>query len=318
MGIGGVAYGSAGSDDESFKVFDRLLELGCTHWDTANVYGGSEDIIGKWFKRTGNRSKIFLATKFGYTPSYSIDGSAEHVKKACAQSLASLNTDYIDLYYFHRVDTTTPIEITVGAMAELVKEGKVKHIGLCEPSAATLRRAHAVHPIATIQVEYSPLFFETEKNGVLDTARELGVAVIAYSPLGRGLITGQYKSHSDLAPDDFRKVIPKFSESNFPTILALSEKLKSIGHKYGENVTPGQVALAWLLAQGDDILPIPGTKKISFTEENLGACHLKLAQSDVQAIRDAMLATEKNIPEDQAPEFMMKLNYQDTPPLPVS
>ncbi|KDQ12093.1 hypothetical protein BOTBODRAFT_134985 [Botryobasidium botryosum FD-172 SS1] len=318
MGIGGVAYGSAGSDDESFKVFDRLFELGCIHWDTADAYGGSEAIIGKWFKRTGNRSKIFLATKFGFTPDYSINGSAEYVKKACDQSLAKLDVDYIDLYYLHRVDTTVPIEITVGAMAELVKEGKVKYIGLSEPSPATLRRAHAVHKIAAVQVEYSPLIFDIEKNGLLDTARELGVAVVAYSPLGRGLLTGQFKSHSDFAPDDFRRTVPKFSESNFPTILDLSKQLKSIGSKHGESVTPGQVALAWLLAQGDDIIPIPGSKRISYMEENLGARNLQLSSSELQAIRDAMIATEKNLPEDKAPEFIMNLNYQDTPPLPVA
>ncbi|KDQ10667.1 hypothetical protein BOTBODRAFT_163531 [Botryobasidium botryosum FD-172 SS1] len=299
----------------SYQFLDRLFELGCTNWDTADVYNDSEEILGKWFRRTGNRSKIFLATKFGITPDHSVNGKPEYVKEACTRSLAKIGVDYVDLYYLHRVDTKTPIELTVGAMAELVKEGKVKHLGLSEPSAATLRRAHAVHPIAAIQVEYSPFVFDIEKNGVLDTARELSIAVVAYSPLGRGLVTGQYKSLADFPEDDFRRTIPKYSDENFPKIAYLVEQLKEIASNYGEGVTSGQVTLAWLLAQGPNIIPIPGTKKVKYLEENLGALHLQLTPSDMRKIREAVLDTEKNLTGAQYGAKMMEQVYQDTPPL---
>jgi len=314
MGIAGLSYGAAESDEERFKVLDRVFELGCTNWDTSDIYGDSEELIGKWFKRTGNRSKIFLATKFGFTPTFEISGKPEYVKEACAASLAKLGVDCIDLYYAHRADPTVPIELTVGAMAGLVKEGKVKYLGLSEVSAATIRRAQAVHPISAIQVEYSPLVFDVEKNGAIETAKELGMAVVAYAPLGRGLVTGQY-SHADLAPDDGRRGMPKYAESNFPIILRLADQLKSIASKYGANVTPGQVALAWLLAQGDNIIPIPGTKRILYAEENFAALLLKLTPDDVQLVREAVLATEKNLPGDQYSEVFMKMLYVDTPPL---
>ncbi|KAJ6518205.1 NADP-dependent oxidoreductase domain-containing protein [Mycena vitilis] len=314
MGISSF-YGAVESDEERFKVLDAAHAAGCTFWDTANIYGDSEDLLGKWFKRTGKRDDIFLATKFGITPSRSVDGSPANVKTAVESSLKRLGVDHIDLYYLHRADKNTPIEAfhTVGAMAELVKAGKVKHLGLSEISAATLRRAHAVHPIAAIQVEYSPFTLDIEdpKIGLLATARELSVQIVAYSPLGRGLLTGQYKSPDDFEDDDFRKRVPKFSAQNFPNILKLADGLKAIGAKYN-NATAGQVALAWLLAQGDDVIPIPGTKKIKYLEENIAAAKLKLSPEDVQAVRD--IAAEADTSQgDRYPAGMQETLFVDTP-----
>ncbi|EGN97694.1 hypothetical protein SERLA73DRAFT_169950 [Serpula lacrymans var. lacrymans S7.3] len=313
MGIAGLYYGAADTDEERFAVLDRLFELGCTHWDTAWIYNDSEELIGNWFKRTGKRSQIFLATKFGITPTFAVDGHPEYAKQSCAESLSRLGVSCIDLFYLHRVDTTVPIEHTIRAMAELVKEGKVKYLGLSEPSAATLRRAHAVHPIAAIQVEYSPLIFDIEKNGLLETARELGVAVVTYSPLARGILAGRYKSYADVPEDNFIRTIPKYSEANFPSILNLVKVLESIAAKYDEGTTVGQVALAWLLAQGDDIIPIPGTKTVNYAVENMGALRLSLDLIDLQRIRQAMLSTEKDAHGNRYNEYLMSLEYQDTP-----
>ncbi|KAF8600815.1 Aldo/keto reductase [Ceratobasidium sp. AG-I] len=314
MGIGGRTYGKhVASDNESrFQVLDRLLELGCTHWDSANVYGDSEQLIGDWFKRTGKRDQIFLATKFGFKPDGPC-GTPEYVKECIEESLKKLGVDTIDLYYVHRIDTNTPIELTMGALAEYVKAGKIRNIGLSQPSPATLRRAHKVHPVAAIQVEYSP--FETvieQKGHLLDTARELGVQVVAYSPLGKGLFTGQVTSHNDFAEGDLRKVIPKFSEANFPKILALVEKFKEIGKDH--NATSGQVALAFLLAQGDDIIPIPGSQRVKYIEENFGAAQIKLTPEDLKTIRQ--LITESQITGDQYPPALQAMLYVDTPELP--
>ncbi|KAG9074269.1 hypothetical protein FS749_014187, partial [Ceratobasidium sp. UAMH 11750] len=235
------------------------------------------------------------------------------VKEASARSLQRLGVDTIDLYYIHRVDQKVPIEITIGALAELVKAGKIRYIGLSEPSPATLRRAHKVHPIAAIQVEYSPFMLDIEKKGhLLDTARELGIAVIAYSPLGRGLLTGQVTSHNDIPDDDFRKNIPKYSEANFPKILALVAKIKEIGARH--NATPGQVSLAFVLAQGDDIIPIPGTRTIKYAEENIGALKVTLSPEDIKAVREA--TAELDISGDHYPTDYMKYLYGDTPELP--
>ncbi|CAE7091288.1 unnamed protein product [Rhizoctonia solani] len=327
MGIGGLAYGIAGDDESRFKVLDRLVELGCTNWDTADIYaslahyahkvqstnnnqqGDSEALIGKWFKRTGKRDQIFLATKFGIT-SQGPNGAPEYIKQQLNQSLERLGVDTIDLYYLHRVDQKTPIETTVSTLAEFVKAGKIRYIGLSEPSPATLRRAHKVHPIAAIQVEYSPFVLDIEQKGhLLETARELGVAVVAYSPLGRGLLTGQVTSNADIPDDDFKKHIPKYSEANFPKITSLVNSIKEIGQKH--NATPGQVTLAFLLAQGEDIIPIPGTKNIKYAEENLGALKVKLTSEDIKAIRQAIVETE--LTGDQYPAGYMQALYGDTP-----
>ncbi|KAJ7916084.1 NADP-dependent oxidoreductase domain-containing protein [Mycena leptocephala] len=308
-------YGQVESDEERFKVLDAAHAAGCTFWDTADGYGDSEELLGKWFKRTGKREDIFLATKFGFKADLSVDGSPEYMRKAVVASLAKLGVESIDLYYLHRADTKVPIEHTIGAMAELVKEGKVKHLGLSEVSSSTLRRAHAVHPIAAVQVEYSPFTLDIEdpKINLLNTARELGVKIVAYSPLGRGLLTGQYKSTGDFEDTDFRKYIARHNATNFPNILKLADGLKALGAKYG-GATGGQIALAWLLALGDDIIPIPGTKKIKYLEENIAAGALTLSAGDVQAVRD--VANKADAAHgDRYPEVMMAQMFVETPAL---
>lgn len=310
MGIGGLAYGKIEGDDESrFAVLDKLVELGCTNWDTADIYGDSEVLIGNWFKRTGKRDKIFLATKFALTPNGPC-GTPEYIKEASTKSLQRLGVDTIDLYYVHRIDQKVPIETTMAALVELVNAGKIRYIGLSEPSPATLRRAHKVHPIAAIQVEYSPFVMDIEQKGhLLETARELGITVVAYSPLGRGLLTGQITSHADLPDDDFRKNIPKYSEANFPKMASLISKIKEVGKRH--NATAGQVTLAFLLAQGDDIIPIPGTKKLQYAEENLGALKITLTPQEILTIRQAI--TETELTGDQYPPGYMSSLYGDTP-----
>ncbi|KAJ6532843.1 NADP-dependent oxidoreductase domain-containing protein [Mycena vulgaris] len=304
MGISAF-YGEVESDEERFKVFDAAHAAGCTFWDSADVYADSEELIGKWFKRTGKRADIFLATKFGFMPDLSVDGSPAHVREAAEASLAKLGVETIDLYYLHRVDVKTPIEHTVGAMAELVKEGKVKYLGLSEVSASTLRRAHAVPPISALQ---------DPKIDLLNTARELGVQIVAYSPLGRGLLTGQFKSPDDFDDTDFRKHIARYNATNLPNILKLADGLKSIGAKYG-GATGGQVALAWLLAQGDDIIPIPGTKRSRYyLQENIAAGGVKLSAEDVQAVRD--VATKADAAQgERYPPAMMAQMFVETPAL---
>ncbi|KAF8837224.1 Aldo/keto reductase [Paxillus ammoniavirescens] len=306
-------YGETESDEERFKVLDTALSNGCTFWDTANIYGDNEALIGKWFKKTGKRDQIFLATKFGIVRNkptkHGVDGSAENAHESFNTSLKLLGVPYVDLFYLHRPDPDVPIEVTVGAMAELVKQGKVKYLGLSECSADTLRRAHAIHPIAALQVEYSPFTLDIEKNDVLKTARELGTKIIAYSPLGRGLLTGRFKSPDDFDADDFRRNIPKYSKENFPQILKLAEELANIGKEY--NATAGQVALAWLLAQGNDVIPIPGTKKIKYLEENLAAANISLSPETVQKVRDIAEATV--FEGDRYPGPGMKLLFAETP-----
>ncbi|KAK4069132.1 hypothetical protein Trihar35433_5711 [Trichoderma harzianum] len=296
MGLSSM-YGFGGSDEDRFKVLDRAHELGNTFWDTADVYGDSEELLGKWFKHSGKRDDIFLATKCGgvYDPSTgkaSIRSDPEYVRQACDKSLQLLGVSHIDLFYLHRVDKETPVELTIKALAELKEQGKIRHLGLCEVSAATLRRAHAVHPITAIQVEYSPFSVDIEKPqiDILRTARELGIAIVAYSPLGRGMLTGQIRSRDDFDADDFRKSLPRFSKENFPKNLALVEKIGTIATSKG--VTPGQLTLAWLLAQGADIFPIPGTKKIKYLEENLGAVNVELSTDEDAEIRKAIDETE--------------------------
>ncbi|KAI5996347.1 NADP-dependent oxidoreductase domain-containing protein [Pisolithus albus] len=309
-------YGPTGPDEERLKVLDAAFEHGCTFWDTANVYGDSEDLIGKWFKRTGKRDSIFLATKFGVDrakPS-GIDGSPEGAETSLKRSLERLGVETIDLYYLHRPDSEVPIEVTIGAMVEFVKAGKVKYLGISECSASTLRRAHAVHPIAALQVEYSAFTLDIEdpKIGLLQTARELGITIVAYSPVGRGLITGQYKSPKDFAEDDFRRLIPRYSEENFPNILKLADKLKEFGERH--NATAAQVALAWLLAQGNDIIPIPGTKRIKYLKENLDSIHVHLSPAEVQEIRRFVEKADWTV-GDRYPPASMKSLYGATPEL---
>ncbi|KAJ7922672.1 NADP-dependent oxidoreductase domain-containing protein [Mycena leptocephala] len=315
MGIAG-AYGAVGDDEERFKVLDAAYAAGCTMWDTADIYGDSEELLGKWFKRTGKRDEIFLATKFGFVAMTGrvIDGSPEYARKAVEKSLKRLGVECIDLYYLHRADPHVPIEHTVREMAEFVKEGKVKYLGLSEVSAATLRRAHAVHPIAAVQVEYSPFTLDIEdpKFALLETCRELGIATIAYSPLGRGLLSGIYRSPDDFDKDDFRRLIERYSAANFPNILKIADGLTDIGKKY--NATSSQVALAWLLAQGDDVIPIPGTKKLKYLEENLAAVKVALSAEDVTAIRK--LAVDADAQQGgRYPPGLLEVMFVDTPAL---
>ncbi|KAI0063910.1 Aldo/keto reductase [Artomyces pyxidatus] len=316
MGIAAF-YGDALPDEERFKILDAVYESGCTNWDTADVYMDSEDLLGKWFKRTGKRDDIFVATKFGAgSPSgKQVDGSPAYVRQAFGKSVSRLGVEKIDLYYLHRPDPTVPIEHTVGAMAELVKEGKVTYLGLSEVSASTLRRAHAVHPIAAVQVEYSPftLDIESKDNAVLQTARELGIAIVAYSPLGRGLLTGKYKGPEDFAEGDFRRYIPRFSQENFPKVLKVADDLKEIGDRHG--ATSGQVALAWLLAQGPDVIPIPGTRSVKYLKENLDAVEVKLTQEEVQEVRQIAEQADA-VMGDRYPPGMLETLFADTPPLP--
>ncbi|KAF9527695.1 NADP-dependent oxidoreductase domain-containing protein [Crepidotus variabilis] len=275
-------YGGVPSDEERLKILDTVFAEGCTFWDTADIYGDSEALLGKWFQRSGRRNQIFLSTKFGFTVE-GANNTPEYMRSRITNSLKLLRTNRIDLYFAHRVNRETPIEQTIRAMAELIKEGKVRYLGLSEVSADTLRRAHAVHPIAAVQVEYSPLTLDIEQIGLLQACRELGVAVIAYSPLGRGMLTGAIRKNSDFDADDLRRYIPKYSQENFPKLLEVIDFLAELGNKH--QATPGQITLAWLLAQGPDIIPIPGTKNVKYLRENLGATKIKLSAKEVVAIR---------------------------------
>jgi len=277
------------NDDESIKTLHHALEIGVGFWDTADVYGPflNEELIGKAMK--GNRQKITLATKFGIVRDPSnpqlrgFNGSAGYVKNACEASLKRLQTDSIDLYYLHRVDASTPIEETAGAMAALVKEGKIKGIGFSEISSATLRRAHAVHPVTAVQSEYS-LWTRDPEDGILETCRELGIAFVAYSPLGRGFLTGQIKKESDFDASDYRRFSPRFQGENFQKNLDLVTALENLAAK--KSCTASQLALAWVMAQGDHIFPIPGTKRIKYLDENVGALNVSLTKEELKEIND--------------------------------
>ncbi|MDQ1727237.1 MAG: hypothetical protein QOK14_1282 [Frankiaceae bacterium] len=281
-------YGAT-DDAESTAVILRALDLGCTFLDTADMYGPftNELLVGAAI--TGRRDEVQLATKFGNQRAadgsrLGVNGRPEYVRAACDASLERLGVDHIDLYYQHRVDKTVPIEETVGAMAELVTAGKVRHLGLSEASSATIRRAHAVHPITALQTEYS-LWSRDPEGDVLATARELGIGFVAYSPLGRGFLTGQITSPEDFAPDDFRRHHPRFQGENFAKNLDLVARVKDIATAKG--CTPGQLALAWVLAQGDDIVPIPGTKRLGYLEENLAALSVELTHDDLRRLDEA-------------------------------
>jgi aryl-alcohol dehydrogenase-like predicted oxidoreductase len=279
-------YGT-GDDAESIATIHRALELGVTLLDTADMYGPftNEKLVGRAIR--DRRDRVVLATKFGNERSergeyLGIRGDPEYVRKACDGSLQRLGVDHIDLYYQHRVDTKVPIEETVGAMAELVKAGKVRHLGLSEAAPETIRRAHATHPIAALQTEWSLWTRDVEENGVLDTVRELGIGFVPYSPLGRGFLTGQYKSYDDLPADDFRRRNPRFQGENFQKNLNLVTAVERIAKKKG--VTPAQLALAWLLSRGDDVVPIPGTKHVARLEENAGAADVELTGEELREI----------------------------------
>jgi aryl-alcohol dehydrogenase-like predicted oxidoreductase len=275
-------YGD-GDDDESIATIHRSLELGVTFLDTSDMYGRghNEELVGRAI--SGRRDEVVLATKFGIRrgddpADRSIDGSPEYVKQACEASLRRLNVDHIDLYYQHRVDRSTPIEETVGAMAELVSEGKVRYLGLSEAAPDTIRRAHSTHPISALQTEYS-LWTRDPEDEILPVVRELGIGFVAYSPLGRGFLTGQIQSEDDFAENDFRRFNPRFKGENLRRNLELVERVREMAEEKG--VTAGQLALAWVLAEGDDIVPIPGTKRVRYLEENAGAIDAELTADDL-------------------------------------
>ncbi|OTA97925.1 hypothetical protein M434DRAFT_64680 [Hypoxylon sp. CO27-5] len=293
MGLS-MSYGKPMPDEQRLQLLDHAHRIGETFWDTSDFYGDSEDLIGKWFARTGKRSDIFLATKFGGVfhedGGFGFRGDAAYVHEACDKSLKRLGVDYIDLWYPHRLDGSTPVEHIVAGMVKMKEQGKIRHLGLCEVSAATLRRAYAVHPITAVQVEYSPFTTDIEdpKTNLLATCRELGVAIVAYSPLSRGLLSGKIQSPSDFEQGDVRRHYPRFSPENFPKNMAVVEELKAIAEKKG--CTAAQLTLAWLLSQGDDIFPIPGTTKIASLEENCAAASIELTADEEARIRSLVNA----------------------------
>ncbi|MGQ0838364.1 aldo/keto reductase [Actinokineospora sp.] len=301
-------YGQ-GDETESVATIRRALDLGVTLLDTSDMYGPhtNEVLVGKAI--AGRRDEVALATKFGIvrdpeTPARrGIRGDAAYVREACEGSLRRLGVDHIDLYYQHRVDPNTPIEETVGAMAELVAEGKVRHLGLSEAGADTIRRAHAVHPITALQTEWS-LWSRDIEDAIVPTVRELGIGVVAYSPLGRGFLTGRFASTADFGAGDFRGTAqPRFAEGNLEKNLAIVEVLKKLAAKRG--VTPGQLALAWVQSRGSDVVPIPGTKRLKYLEENVAAVAIGLSDEDIAAVEAAV--PTGGVAGDRYPAEAMKM-----------
>jgi len=297
---------SGRNDEESIQVLHHAFERGITFFDTADAYGPhtNEVLVGKAIKDF--RKSITLATKFGIVRvpadpmKRGFNGKPDYVRASCEGSLKRLDTDVIDLYYLHRKDPNTPIEETVGAMAELVKEGKIRAIGLSEVNAETLRKAHAVHPITALQSEYS-LWTRDPEDGILQTCQELGIAFVAYSPLGRGFLTGQIKTFEDLEPDDYRRNSPRFQGGNFDKNLRLVQKIEELAAQ--KNCTAAQLALAWVLAQGEFIFPIPGTKRMKYLDENIGALDVQLSQKDLDEIES--IAPKGAAAGPRYPENMM-------------
>ena len=306
MGMSGV-YGAA-DEVESIDTIHKSIDLGCTFLDTADAYGvgHNETLVGKAIK--DRRDKVIIATKFGLGNIHKgganipVNGRPEYVRSACEASLKRLGIETIDLYYQHRVDPTIPIEDTIGAMAELVQAGKVRFLGLSEASEATIRRAHAVHPISALQSEYS-LWSRDVEDGILATCRELNIGFVPWSPLGRGFLTGDIKTVEDLETNDWRRLSPRFQGENFQRNLDLVTQVRALAEQ--KNCTPAQLAISWLLKQGDDLVPIPGTKRISYLLENLGALELELTTEDLQKI--GTILPKGAASGDRYPAAMMKM-----------
>jgi aryl-alcohol dehydrogenase-like predicted oxidoreductase len=295
---------------ESIKVLHRALDLGQNFLDTADLYGNgrNEELLKKALVDAGRREEAVIATKFAIMRDRAsgailgVSGKPEYVRQACEASLQRLGVDHIDLYYQHRVDPATPIEETVGAMAELVQAGKVRTIGLSEASARTIRRAHAVHPITAVQTEFS-LWTRDVEDAILPTCRELGITLVPYSPLGRGFLTGTIRNLANLADDDFRRIVPRFQGENLQANLRIVETLEALAGEKG--ATPAQIALAWVLAQGDDLVPIPGTKRLKYLEENIAAAGVVLTEDEVAALNALEQPAGTRYPADR----MQLLNY---------
>lgn len=307
LGVTDIYSSSVRDEAAAIALIHRAIDSGVTLLDTANIYGESELRIGKALK--GRRDGVVLATKFGIVPpssgrSSGVDCRPETMRKAFDISLKCLGVDYIDLYYPHRVDADVPIEDTVGAMAELVQAGKVRYLGLCEAAPATIRRAHQVHPISVLQSEYS-LWSREPEDVTLPTLRELGIGFVAYSPLGRGFLAGRFKRIDDLAPSDMRRNWPRFQGDNFARNLALVEQINSLAREKG--CTPSQLALAWLLAQGENIVPIPGTSNVARLDENIAAASVQLAASDLERI-DAVAPKDAVAGARGAPAMLQLVN----------
>jgi aryl-alcohol dehydrogenase-like predicted oxidoreductase len=299
-------YGT-GDEDESIATIHRAIDLGVTFIDTADIYGPftNEKLVGKAI--ADRRERVVLATKFGNVRDeegnfLGVNGKPDYVREACDASLSRLGIDHIDLYYQHRVDPETPIEETVGAMKELVDAGKVRYLGLSEAGIESIRKANAVHPISALQSEYS-LFTRDVEDEVLPTVRELGIGFVPYSPLGRGFLTGRWRGLDDMPEDDTRGArFPRFAKENFEKNLVLADRIREVA--YGKGITPGQLALAWLLAQGDDIVPIPGTKRRKYLEDNAGAAGVTLTEDDLASIEEAM--PRGSAAGERYPEAMMR------------
>ncbi|KAL2837288.1 NADP-dependent oxidoreductase domain-containing protein [Aspergillus pseudoustus] len=340
LGFGSLtgSYGPPGTIDERLALLDHAYATGLRHWDMADVYGDAEELVGEWLKRNPEKRKnIFLATKFGLQrrsdgKGWTFRSDPDYVREACKRSLERIGVESIDLYYCHRVDGVTPVERTVEVMGELMSEGKIKNIGLSEVSTATLRRAHAVHPIAALQMEYSLFTLDIESGdaSILSAARTLGTTIVAYSPLGRGILSGSFASFSALPVGDLRTMYPKYAASNFPAILDLVRGIEDVARRLGEGVSAAQVALAWVIAQGSRegegrgvsdgafrVVAIPGTKSRARMEENTGAERVAglMSEAEVEGLRVLAERVREGIVGERYPAGVMATLCTDTPPL---